>query len=250
MSFYLPEEEDFVKRIKDLKQQAIENSKVSLLKFLDSRKQELVKYIIGTKDNVYIYFDGGFKNAEYKKCLITPFINEENNLNVDILKINYNKRFLKPNHRNILGALMNMGIKRESIGDIFIDEECYFACSKEISNYLIDEFKTLSNMPVNLEIVTDLDIEKKEEFEVKKAFVSSLRLDVIISSMYNLSRNESQEIIKNKMVKVNHVMMDNTSHMLKENDLLSVNKKGRMKLFSIGNTTSKGRICVEIGRLK
>lgn len=250
MSFYLPAEEGFVKRITDLKNQAINNKKITLLKFLDERQQELVSKIIGTHDEVFCYFDGGFANAEYKKCLITHIKSDKPDLKLEILKLNYNHRFLTPTHRSILGTLMSLGIKREMIGDIVVGDNCYICCSLEIVDFLYMEFKALSGKPVSLEKVSQEVISKPVEYEIKSCFVASLRLDVVICAMYNLSRNVGSEMIKNGGIKVNHVECFNSSLVLRENDLISIKGKGRVRLFKIGELTAKSRYKIEIGSVK
>ena len=110
------DEELFFKRINSIKDNVLNNYKMNILKFLDLRKQEIIKYIIG--NSCYLYFDGGYNDAEYKKCIISPFELDNPDFKIDVLKLNYNKKYLSLNHRKVLACLMELGIKREVIGDI------------------------------------------------------------------------------------------------------------------------------------
>ena len=141
---------------------------------------------------------------------------------------------------------MALGIKRECIGDIVIaDGDAYFAATNEISQYLLREFKAVGKAPITLSIVTN-EIKNERKYIEKTHFVSSLRLDAIIASGYNLSRSDAHQMIVDGMIKVNHVSVLNPSHNLKENDLLSVTKKGRLIVGEIGGNTKSGRICVNL----
>lgn len=75
-----------------------------------------------------------------------------------------------------------------------------------------------------------------------------MKLDAIIAGAYNISRNISQELIKNGCVKVNQTEILNTSHELKIDNLISVRGKGRFKLLNILGTSKSSRIVLEIGK--
>lgn len=142
---------------------------------------------------------------------------------------------------------MSLGIKRESIGDIYIDENgsLFFSCTSEISPYLLDNFKTLGKVSISL-IELDYEVTKKIKTKEETKFVASLRLDVILASAYNLSRKEAEEMIIAGLVSVNHMPVYNTSMQLKINDLLSVRHKGRVSVNNIGGTTKSNRIILEL----
>ncbi len=249
MRQYDESEELFANRIRSLKEKALKNDQISTLKFLDLRKQEIITQVITNKDNLYVYFDGGYSNSEYKKCMISSKEIEFPNLGINILKIKYNRKYLVPNHRMILGNLMSLGIKREVIGDIVITgEDCYIITSSEITKFLISELKVMNNVPIELELFEGV-LTNEEKYDIKKCFVSSLRLDNIIAAMYNMSRNIAQEFIASDLVKVNQVSCQNNSHQVKENDIISIRGKGRMKVISVGGLSRSERIIVELGKL-
>ncbi len=73
--------------------------------------------------------------------------------------------------------------------------------------------------------------------------VPSLRLDAIISSCWNLSRQYSQKLIKSDKVKVNWEPIDKASkEVSKGGDLISTRGYGRFILYSIDGISRKGRI--------
>ncbi|MDE7094993.1 MAG: hypothetical protein K2O23_00740, partial [Anaeroplasmataceae bacterium] len=158
----------------------------------------------------------------------------------------YNSRYLELNHRKILGSLMSLGIKRESIGDIVcMGQATYFACTEEISTYIESEFKTISGVGIELkEVEQRLHIERKLREE--KHIVSSLRLDVVIASAYKLSRNEASEMITEGLVQVNHVVSQSISKQVVLDDVISVRHKGRFYVGTVGGKTKSDRLVLQL----
>lgn len=240
------EEELFFKRINSIKDNALNNYKLTTLKFLDIRKQEIVRYVIGNSCNLYMW--GGYDDAEYKKCVISPFEIEDPDYKLDILKLDYNKKFLTLNHRKVLACLMDLGIKREVIGDIlFNGDECYIMASSEMSQYIIDNLRNISHNPVEVSIHNG-EVSNVINLEEVKCFVSSMRLDCIISGIYNVARSISQDLIKSEAVKVNQVLTKNTSHETHVGDIISVRGKGRFKILEELGQSRSDRIVLSLGK--
>ena len=238
------EEEMFFKRIYSIKENAINNYKITTLKFLDLRKQDIIKYIVG--NDCYLYFDGGYDEAEYKKCIISPFEIDNPDFKIIKLKLNYNKKFLELNHRKVLAVLMELGLKREVFGDIlFNGSDVYIMSSSENGEYIKSNLRLISHNPVEV-IEYDGKIENVINFKEEKLFVSSMRLDTIISATYNVSRTISQELIKSNKVKVNHTEILNNNYELKVHDIVSVRGKGRFKVGELLGTSKSDRIVLKV----
>ncbi len=240
----MDELEIFSKRIKNYIEKA-KNGGVSLLNFLDDAHLGVLKSQILNDYNVYYY--GGFKNADTLRAIISPYYVEKEDFKIVVFKIIYNKKYYEIGHRNVLGSLMNLGIKRECIGDIVINDDIYFACTEEISDYIKDNLNYIGNAPVNLEKI-DYEVENVIRYDNKESFISSLRLDNVISAAYNLSRKESHDLIINGLVFINHVLCLNHSKEIKIDEQISVRKKGRFKISTIGGNTKSGRIVVTISK--
>jgi len=240
------EEEMFFKRIYSLKDNALNNYKVSTLKFLDIRKQEIIKYIMG-KD-CYAYFDGGYSDAEYKKCVISPFELEAPDFKITRLKLNYNKKYLELNHRKVLAVLMELGIKREVFGDIlFNNSDVYIMASSENAGFIMDNLRLISHQPVEVVEYTG-ELSNVITLSSEKIFVSSMRLDAIIAGVYSIARSVAQDFIKSGNVKVNQALTLNNNHEVKPNDIISVRGKGRFKIIEMLGKSKSERIVLEIGK--
>lgn len=221
---------------------------VVLLPFLDEAKVSIIEEVIN-KNHINAYKHGGIINSDRVRYILSPYEVLESDFKIIVYKINYNKKFISINHRHVLGNLMALGIKRECIGDIVFNDnlDIFFACTKEISSFIKEGFKSLNQASIELEEI-DYKVENIIKYDEKLCFLASLRLDVIISSAYSFSRSAALEYIKNGLVYINHINVLNPSHAVKELDEISVRHKGRVKVISTGGETKSGRLKVILGK--
>lgn len=222
---------------------------VSLLMFLDEAKLGILNQEIKKNPTLNISYYGGFKNSDRVRAIISSDIASSENYKIVVFKIIYNKRYYTISHRSVLGSLMSLGIKRECIGDIIIDNnlDAYFACTKEISGFIKENLHSIGG--AQIELIEEVnEIENIVRYEDKLHFLSSLRLDVIIAAAYNFSRSEALDYIKNGLVFINHINIFNPSHIVKELDEISVRHKGRVKLSSINGNSKSGRLAVTLSK--
>ena len=68
--------------------------------------------------------DGGYDNAERKVIFIYPYYMEYEDIEcpLEIVQVEGNFKFKEISHKDYLGAILNLGIVREKIGDIIIHE--------------------------------------------------------------------------------------------------------------------------------
>lgn len=146
-------------------------------------------------------------------------------------------------HRDFLGSLMGLGIKRETLGDIVISKnKGYLICLETISQYIIENLTKVRHTSVSCEICNKIPLEDLPQPKEKMVIVSSLRLDGIISAVYNLSRSKSSALIDGEKVFINGKLTKSNSAPLKEDDVISVRGYGRFKFKEISGDTRKGRI--------
>ncbi len=77
-----------------------------------------------------------------------------------------------------------------------------------------------------------------------------MRLDNIVKSLINKSRDISTDIIKSGDVKVNFEVEDKVSNLLKKGDLLSIRRYGRFFIYNECGNTKSGKIKLEIKHYK
>jgi len=233
-------DEVFVKKVVDYKNQALDKQRLILTKFLNPHELDIVKKVIGQGEVKY-YEYGGFINAENKRVIICPDFYEINHDDFElvVVEVIYNDHFGHLAHKDILGALMNLGIKRDCIGDIDDKGRLCFSCLKSSYDYIQENLKQIKKSKVSLKIV-DEEIEIKREYVQKTFFISSFRLDKVISSLYGIPRTKVKSIISSGFVKVNHKVVEEGSFLCNNNDIISVRKHGRVKLVDEMKQTKQG----------
>lgn len=150
-------------------------------------------------------------------------------------------------HRDVLGALLSLGIKRCKIGDIvFNNDRVEFAVLKEVENDVTVGLISIKNSSVQPKL-KDIPFLHEPSFEInlKSGSISSLRLDALIALMLNFSRNKAQRFIKSGKVKLNHEINESVDAKIEERDVVSVSGIGRFVLDSIGGSSKKGRIYIK-----
>ena len=150
-------------------------------------------------------------------------------------------------HRDYLGALMNLGIERDKVGDILInDKEAYVYCDEGISDYIMDNLSKIKHTVVKLaKVGLEEGISNKEPVQ-KQVMVASLRYDIVIAKVYNLSRSQVIELFRAHKVFCNGYLMENNSGQIKEGDRVSVRGYGRFKYMGVNRTTGKGKLMIDI----
>ena len=150
------------------------------------------------------------------------------------------------NHRDYLGALMNLGIERAMLGDIvIIGKHAFLFCTEKMSSYIIEELDKVRHTSVRCEIAKEIPKSTVTRLERKTFQVSAARADSIIAKLYNLSRSESVDLFRAKKVFVNGRLNENNSGQLKPGDKVSVRGFGRFAFVGVSGETRKGKLNVE-----
>lgn len=223
--------------------------------FLDPREQQIVRTLIGTSnEELKFSFFGGHAETERKRAIIAPTYEEvtESQFEVVLLEASFPEKFVKVAHRDILGSFSGLGIDRKKIGDIIVGNNRFqIITQKEISPYVMMNLTQVKQANIELKEIpyTDL-IENNDVWLENNITVSSLRLDVLVKEMYQMSRKDATNLIGRNLVKVNFTEVNDPAVLLLESDLLSVRGHGRGKLLEINGTTRKEKIRVKTARLK
>lgn len=150
------------------------------------------------------------------------------------------------NHREILGALMSLEIKRELLGDILVAEGYAVVFVHDNARELVLGVDRIGRVGVTAEsgITQPIPEQKLQRMEVT---VSSLRLDCVVSAAANTSRERSASLIRSGMVNADFSPCTDVSAQVKENTVISIRGSGRYRLTSIDGETRRGRIriCIE-----
>lgn len=236
-------EQAWQKRLLKLADQAFMRHRPEQLPFLTPREQLIVAATL--KDDVV--FDGGFSDAQRKRAVIGAFAIQAD---VMLLEATYNNRFYSLSHKDVLGALMNLGVEREQFGDIRVsDTKVQLVCTNTIASYLQQQLTQIGKLSVTFyEVSRDLALPSQELLVEEEIIVASLRLDAIVAELLHVSRKVAQQHIQNQLVQCNYQLMSKNDFECQIGDLLSIRKFGRAHLLEMKSQTRKGNSVIVVAR--
>lgn len=220
--------------------------------FLSPREQVLVASLLRHEE---IIFFGGTASAERKVCCYLPeYLSEEDLSDDDVCPICavcaefYAEDELT--HRDFLGSLMGSGIKRETVGDIFVSKgRCDFLVTKEILPYLLQNLTSAGRTKLHLR---QIPLEEVMTPQIKtreiRSTVSSLRLDSIIGVGFGLARAKAASAIESGKVTVNHMPVEKPDKSVAAGDVIALRGMGKICLQDVGGKTRKDRTTVTVLR--
>ncbi len=146
-------------------------------------------------------------------------------------------------HRDFLGALMNLGIERSTLGDIWlVDNVGYIFCLESMADFVLQNLgkvKHTSILCTRAQKVPELAETDKQELKIQ---VASGRIDGVLARVYRLSRSEALELFRQKKVLLNGRVCENNSALLAEGDRVSARGYGRFDYAGEQGLSKKGKI--------
>ena len=170
---------------------------------------------------------------------------------IKAIQFNCSSQYRVLTHRDYLGAVMSCGVSRETIGDILVEEgRCVVFCRDTVYDYLSEQITKVGSVgvTVNTADVNNLP-EVKEPCQIIIT-ISSMRIDVIVASLANLSRENAAKAIAQGLVFLNGVQVTSQSIKLKDGDKVVIRKKGKYIIDNITGTTKKGKLRVSVNHFR
>jgi RNA-binding protein YlmH len=149
----------------------------------------------------------------------------------------------KLTHRDFLGALMNLGIERCTLGDVIIRENVgYVFATEEIAKFITGELSKVKRTDVKACEVDDIPSGELYKTEDKRIQIQSERIDAVIAKTYSLSREDAQLLVKKGLVFVGGREINSSSYTPKKDDKISVRGYGRLIYSGFDSTSRKGKL--------
>lgn len=218
---------------------------------LDPQQQELVTGIIREFPGLAWRSFGGYQEAERKRIAIIPDFFPTEELAWDLAAVWIKGEFTEPlSHRDYLGALLNLGITRDSLGDLLVlPDGCQAICQGQMASFISEELERVGRYHVTVE---PMDLERltppgQRSKEIRTT-VASLRLDAVASAGFGLSRTKLARLVEAGMLKVNWQPTTSPSFAISEGDVISLRGRGRIVLREVGGVTRKKRRALTIER--
>ena len=228
--------------------------KIESTDFLDMYQISLVETFLKkiSFENYILY--GGFEQAERKVLIVFP-----EKYTKEMLEKNYSKILSivkielpeenhgKYAHRNYLGGIVKLGLKREKVGDILVfDDGADIVAVHDFTQILCTELGSLTRFQNSkIEVLDIKNIRTREiKLEEVKIIVPSLRLDNFVSDLARTSRSKAVDIINQERVFVNGKNETKSSKQIKKDDVITIRGKGRFVIKDFVGNTRSGRTVV------
>ena len=233
--------------MEDLAKKAIRTG-CATSRFLTPAEAHTVSIHFTRRNETTLVFDGGYEGAERVVAIFTnPNWGIYNRVDIFTALIVNAPSHETIGHRDVLGAIMALGIERNTIGDI-IESPLSFLCLPELSGYIKENLIKIGRTGITLsEILLNDLTTRTENYTIKTDTVASPRLDAIVSSAFGMSRSKAVEIIESGRVNLNHEECLQPAKEVGENAIISIRGAGRVKLLEIGGTSRKGRLFIKVG---
>lgn len=153
----------------------------------------------------------------------------------------------KLTHRDFLGALLNLGIEREVLGDIVIRENrAYIFVLDNMAEYILGSLERVRRTDVRVTLAEGLPEGELYRTEKRNIQLSGERVDAVVAKTFSLSRDDAQSLITRRTVYVNGALCESVSYTPRLNDVISVRGKGRLIYRGVTGTTRKGKLSVTV----
>ncbi|MBB6216974.1 RNA-binding protein YlmH [Anaerosolibacter carboniphilus] len=247
------EDKIIISRMLDRAEAVLKNYIPRNTDFFDPYQISLCRPILNKLDELKYFIAGGVAQSERQIIVMFPDYMEPEEIEspLSVLQIDGDFENNNLSHRDILGAILGLGIKREKIGDIIVSANCaYIVSFKEICDFMNGNLAKISRYSIETNLVDLENIKIQEEnYKLIETTVPSLRLDALVGVGFGESRSSLSKMIGNDRVKVNWKPINNPAHPVHEGDVISFKGKGRILLLEVGNKTKKDRYKVTIKRM-
>lgn len=248
-----PEERLLLSRGLDKLNEARERNIPAVTGFLSPGEQESLKKLIAASGAPRHLFFGGRPEAERQVCLFLPHWMEEESVQpreiLRALRLSWYRED-SLTHRDILGAVMGLGIRRETVGDILMTEEsCDLLVVQSVAGYLLENITKAGRVPLKGEEIElnhlHLPVQEVKNF---RDTVAALRLDSVLAAGFSVSRTKAAELIRAGRVSVNWKEELRPDRSVEEGAVISCRGLGKCRLSEVGDTGRKGRIRIALER--
>ena len=152
-------------------------------------------------------------------------------------------------HRDILGAVMHLGIERAETGDILTDgKQGWLFCTPAIGDYICRELTRIRHTTVHCRITEQLPEAVAPHFERVTVQAASERLDGIIAKLYRISRGDGLALFRAGKIALGGAVTENSSYQLKAGERVSVRGYGKFRYVGIVGSTRKGNSIIALDR--
>lgn len=239
------------KRLNELALRAAHRPGPFFTKFLEPSEEQPAR-TAAARAGVRVAFWGGYEDAERR---VAAFYADEapemGEWSLAALRLSWNAKFASPGHRDLLGAVMSLGIERETTGDIamgtYRGAPCaYLFALMEVADYVAANLDSAGRASLKVCLADETPQLLPPEGETLRLTVQQERLDAVLAAACRLSRSEAQRLVAAGLVKLNHAPTLRGDAKLSEGDLISARGYGRVKVVAFQGESRRGRQIVQV----
>lgn len=232
------------KRIEELSERSYTNGIYTSTEFLSPYEQNIVKSSVHGCPYTFI---GGYDSSEKRIAIFgsEELCGYEVVSPVTFIKIEpSSEKFSdKLSHRDFLGAIMSLGLRRSTFGDIVVSNNTgYAVCLDSVADFVCENLISIKHTSVKCTKIDKIPVDAIPAPIENTFVVSSDRLDSVISSIYKISRSESKSLIEHEKVLLGGAVVTNADIHPNENDIITVKGLGKFIYCGIEKETKKGRL--------
>ncbi|MCL6477235.1 MAG: photosystem II S4 domain protein [Peptococcaceae bacterium] len=239
-------------RVADLAGAVLRTRQASVTDFYDPYHTGLIVSALKSVPGLACRSDGGYSGAERQRVVICPDFMDPDNAGSGLAFLSITGRFYasRPGHRDFLGSLLGLGLKREKIGDILVNEGgAQAVAAAEVADYIKGRLSRVGRWDVTVEEIGAGDlILPEEKLKTVNTTVPSMRLDVVAAAGFGVSRSKMAGYIKAEKVNLNWQLKNSPSQPVRVGDVISIRGRGRVEVAEVKGTSRTGRIFIVLKR--
>ncbi len=223
--------------------------------FLSPGEQALVSDLLARCGHPRHLFFGGYEGSERNICCFLPQWQEPEDVLEDEQGPLAALEAVFPadadlSHRDILGGLMGLGITREKLGDILVDQgRCQVVALREALPILLSQWDSAGRWRLKVRQLPLGELSPKPpQVRVIRDTVASLRLDAVLAAGFSTSRGKAGELVSAGRVSVNHRECTKADHPVEQGDVLSCRGLGKCVVKEVLGQSRKGRMMILLER--
>lgn len=239
---------DEKKRLNELALRAVHTGRPQFTRFLDPA-MERDALAAAHSAGAQVDFSGGCEGAERRMAAFHDGEPPEA-FPIAALELRWNSKFAAPQHRDLLGAVMGLGLERDATGDICMGAEpglAYLFCTEDVADYISASLESAGRATLRISRADEVNIAPPEGTSLRVT-VQNLRLDAVLAAGWKLSRAEAQRLIAAGLVKLDHAPELRGDVRVEAGSLISARGYGRLRIDEVQGETRRGRIGVVLFR--
>ena len=231
-------------RVEDAVQLCDKHSYPHFVGFVDERQRALITAAFRHTPHIVSMFWGGYADAERTVFGAFPSFMETDTTLFPfvVLECTY-RETANLTHRDFLGTVLSVGIKREKVGDILCKAgKTVLFVGEDVAAFVCEQITKVGGEGVNWSVGLSAPLDFTRTYKEINMTVASPRLDNVVKALTGLAREKASTLITSGLVSLCHQVCQSVSKTVLEGDIVSIRGYGRFRIVSLSNLTKKERI--------